>query len=68
MKPVWNTEKQIYYNYDNYFFFFLKKEMCIDLKKGTIIKGEKLCINIEKATLVFVMYAHSHSFFSRTHQ
>lgn len=47
MKPVWNTEKQIYYNYDNYFFLFcLKKEMCIDLKKGTIIKGEKLCMVI----------------------
>lgn len=48
MKPVWNTEKQIYYNYDNYYyFFFLKKEMCIDLKKkGTIIKGEKLCMVI----------------------
>lgn len=29
------------------FLFCLKKEMCIDLKKkGTIIKGEKLCMVI----------------------
>lgn len=33
MKPVWNTEKQIYYNYDKYFFVLFEKRNVYWFKK-----------------------------------